>query len=136
MNHRGFTYRVFVLLFIAYFAFYGISPIIARIAPTTGPQTALLMFDRVINAFADTDGSKADNAAADPDTYVLFKKSRAVLTKKELVDPTVIEKGRTDFLDYLFSSFQSIAELIPEHHSPKPVDGFESAHSGLSPPAV
>lgn len=135
MIHRGITYRLLVLLFIAYFAVYGISPVIARIAPTTGPHTTLLMLDRVINAFADSDDATADNASH-PDTYVLFKKARAVINKKELIDPSVIQQGRTDFLDYLFSSFQSIAELIPEQHSPKPVDGHQTAHSGLSPPAV
>ena len=135
MNDRRLTYRIFTLLFIGYFMMYGISPVIARIAPTTGPSASLFMLDQVIDAFSDS-GDATAGQSDDPDTYILFKKARAVITKKDLIDPQVVEQGRTNDLDYLFSSFQSIAELIPEHHSPKPVDGHNSAHSGLSPPAV
>ena len=135
MNNRGITYRIFVLLFIAYFAVYGISPVIARIAPTAGHHASLLMLDRVIQVFADRDTAKMD-LSGDTDDYVLVKKLRAVNSKNSLIDPRCIEKGRTDHLDYLFSSFQAIEILSPQQHSPNPVDGFESAHSGLSPPAV
>lgn len=145
MNRHSLPYRLFLVLFIAYFALYGISPVMARIAPSTATlaspetleasqQTSVFVLDRAICSLAGAD-SPADQADK-TDDYILLKKKRAVLTKTDLINPQAIEKSRTPFLDYLYSSFQSIALIIPERHTPKPADGHKTAHSGLSPPAA